>query len=415
MRKAFVMAIECRSGVDAWKVAAKNKLARYPTPEDGSERLFPLASPEARPTFSISKESKIFTIGSCFARDVDHALNSAGFNVISRGDHLKEVLSLGFEWDRIFYKYTAPSILNELRWTIDKSHPGEAAFMELSPGKWCDPQIGGAWHIGSLEEIASMRRAFSSVMEHVVHADIFVVTLGLIECWFDTQSGLYLNGAPPLSVCRRHPGRFEFRVLDYDEVVKYLEEIWSLVKLNSKPGIRMMLAVSPVALLSTFRDQDVLVANAYSKAVQRAAAERFATLHDDVDYFPTLETVALTDPKIAWKPKDYRHVAPNLVRRLMTQVMKNYIGEEAHSVNLHDLPLLYKQRKYSHIVELAKKVDIGSLPEKYIYIIGLAHKRAGDIARAITYFEKVVALNPEHNGARSNLLKYKGEELVSDA
>jgi len=252
-------------------------------------------------------------------------------------------------------------------------------------------------------------------MQNVVNADVFIMTLGLIECWFDTQSRLYLNGAPPLSACRRYPGRFEFRVLDYDEVLNYLEEIWTLVKENGKPGIKMLLTVSPVALLSTFRDQDVLVANAYSKAVQRAAAERFATLHDDVDYFPSFETVALTDPKIAWKPKDYRHVTPHLVRRIMAQVMKSYIGEKVGLVSADDLPLLYKQKSYRDIVDMSSNLDISSLSARHLYIIGLAHKRLGEIDSAMSYFERVVTLNPEHKGATNNLLKYKGEELVSDA
>jgi len=76
----------------------------------------------------------------------------------------------------------------------------------------------------------------------------------------------------------------------------------------------MLVTVSPVPLLSTFRDVDVLVANTYSKSVQRAAIDEFIADADGVDYFPSYEFVMLSNPTIAWSRGDYRHVNADLVK-----------------------------------------------------------------------------------------------------
>jgi hypothetical protein len=70
---------------------------------------------------------------------------------------------------------------------------------------------------------------------------------------------------------------------------------------------------------------DVLVANAYSKAVQRAALDEFLLDKPNVDYFPSYEFVTLSNPGVAWSRHDYRHVSPDVVDRIMANVLGNYV------------------------------------------------------------------------------------------
>ena len=44
----------------------------------------------------------------------------------------------------------------------------------------------------------------------------------------------------------------------------------------------------------------------------------------DVDYFPSYETVTLSNPDVSWSRGDYRHVSPNVVARIMSNVLVSY-------------------------------------------------------------------------------------------
>jgi hypothetical protein len=91
----------------------------------------------------------------------------------------------------------------------------------------------------------------------------------------------------------------------------------------------MLVTVSPVPLLITFRDMDVLVANAYSKSVQRAALDEFVLGKEGVDYFPSYEFVTLSNPAAAWSRGDYRHVSSDVVNRIMSDVLLRYARDGA--------------------------------------------------------------------------------------
>ena len=106
---------------------------------------------------------------------------------------------------------------------------------------------------------------------------------------------------------------------------KVLRDLRDLLLRHRRKPLRMLLTVSPVPLLSTFRDMDVLVANSYSKSVQRAAIDAFVAETDGADYFPSYEYVVLSDPRIAWSRGDYRHVSADLVARIMSSVLQCYV------------------------------------------------------------------------------------------
>ncbi len=76
------MPVEKLGGREAWAIASANPTARCPRPGRDGERLRPLARPEARPRFTFAPDAKVFTIGSCFARNVERALLSVGFEVL---------------------------------------------------------------------------------------------------------------------------------------------------------------------------------------------------------------------------------------------------------------------------------------------------------------------------------------------
>ncbi|WP_068112523.1 GSCFA domain-containing protein [Tropicimonas marinistellae] len=320
--------LERLTALEAYRRASGNNLRRYPSPDKDGDRLYPLATPQSTPSFTMSRDDTVFTIGSCFARNVESALISAGIEVTSRDFDLGPIgESLGFAGN-FFNKYSIHSVNNELRWALDRaSFPGKDVLypLQADDSKYSDLQLGAAKLEFSADEILAFRHRFLDVMARAAEADVVIVTLGYVEVWYDTQLGIYLNVAPPPQLARKQPERFEFRVLSYEDVLGGLRELYEiLTRYRSKP-LRMLLTVSPVPLLSTFRDVDVLVANSYSKSVQRAAIDAFIAETDGVDYFPSYEFVVLSDPRVAWSRGDYRHVSSDLVARIMQSVLARYV------------------------------------------------------------------------------------------
>jgi len=322
--------IERISAHTAFQRARKNDLRRYPTPEKDGDRLYPMAQPAARPSFRIGPDDTIFAIGSCFARNVERALEAAGKRILSREFQLGEIGESIDDGANFFNKYSIHSVLNEIRWALERdTFPGAAVLYPAGTDKFFDLQLGMAKLEFPVDKIVDFRHRYLDGMAAVAEADVIILTLGYVETWFDRKLGLYLNIAPPLTSINAEPERFEFRVLSYHDILDGLNALHALLMKHRKKPMKMLVTVSPVPLLATFRDMDVLVANTYSKSVQRAALDEFLIGKEGVDYFPSYEFVTLSEPSQVWSKNDYRHVSNKIVDRIMGNVMDRYLSAGA--------------------------------------------------------------------------------------
>ncbi|RYG89812.1 GSCFA family protein [Loktanella sp. IMCC34160] len=360
--------IEQMSAAKAMERARSNGLRKYPAPDKDGDRLYPLASPNCSPSFKIGPEDTIFAIGSCFARNVEKSLEAAGKRVLSREFELGAIgESLG-DAANFFNKYSIHSVTNEIRWALERdSFPGEDLIYPLGKGRYCDSQLGMAKLDFPMDDILAFRHRYLDAMAQAATADVLILTLGYVETWYDTKLGLYLNVSPPGPLIKEDPERFEFRVLSYQDVLDGLEDLYALLQKHRTKPLKMLVTVSPVPLLATFRDMDVLVANAYSKSVQRAALDEFLIGKDGVDYFPSYEFVTLSNPTVAWSRGDYRHVSPDVVNRIMSNVLTNYVeGAVAEAGDsptetmtpealMSSVRMMQKLEDYEAIVDLLSK------------------------------------------------------------
>lgn len=333
------MAIEVIPAEQAWATYRRNPLARWPTREQ-PDRLSPLAAPQARQAFGLTGSERVFCIGSCFAREIENALVALGFDVLSVMREFPRSPNRQRSDRGMLNKYNTATILNELRWAFGEGPayrhedvlvglPGDALLQDL--------QLSGPWYAEEPAHAYAFREAFNAFFRRIAEADVVVLTLGLSEVWKDTATGLYLNHAPTEAMVAAWPGRFSLHVLDAPETLAQLEAIGALLDRHLRAGWRLLLTVSPVPLWSTFRDQDVLLANTYSKAVLRICAEQFAVGRPHVSYFPSYEFVMLSDPSMVWREDDFRHVDPRFVDLIMASVMAQYgLGGETPAKLLAD-------------------------------------------------------------------------------
>ncbi len=402
------------TAADAYARTKANKLATYPHPKHSKERLVPYARVAHSAGFSFSRDTPIYAIGSCFARNIERRLQELGFQVASLAEPDSELAQV-LNGRSFFNKYPPPAIEQEVAWALDPECPFPApdAFLQVTKDHYVDPHLGGKVR-GSIEELTSLRRAYDAHLARLKQCPVVIMTLGLVECWFDKQLGVFLNLAPPPGAVERAPERFEFQLLGHEDVLRSLERTYSLLKQHGHPDCKLLLTVSPVPLARTFTEQDVLQASCYSKSVLRAAAEAFAIGKPDVSYFPSYEMVTLADRATAWDGADYRHVSADMVSRIMSHVMNSYLPEPLAPETVAEARLLYRAGEYTEALALLEPlVGDSNADFKLVWLTALALKRLERTEEALEYMERAASLDRSKKDVpkqRAQLLRQLGRE-----
>jgi hypothetical protein len=120
-----------------------------------------------------------------------------------------------------------------------------------------------------------------------MNADVYVITLGLIATWRNTASGLHACTYPGVGG-GGGAAQTELHVAGFQENYDNLRRICDLV-FGQFPNRHIILTVSPVALESTFREMDVVLANMESKCTLRAVAGQICREFPNVHYLPSYE------------------------------------------------------------------------------------------------------------------------------
>lgn len=316
------------SGDEAMVNVKANPASSWPQRGELGNRLEPLARPGFNPSFRFSAGERIFTIGSCFARNIEKVLEAQGFAIPTR-DVIRADPEFGKIGHNILNNYGAPAILNEIRWALDPTHTflEEQAFFEIYEGKWVDVHLNHALKPAEIDVVRARRRAILKAYQSLRECRVVIITLGLAECWYDNDTGVYLNTAPRRSMIRANPARFALHVLSHDEVLTAMRETMALIHAYGHPDVRVILTVSPVPLGATFRTEDVMVANAYSKAVLRTVAEAITLTHDFVDYYPSYESVTLSERTHALEP-DQVHPTKAVIELNTSRMVRAYVGAD---------------------------------------------------------------------------------------
>lgn len=157
-------------------------------------------------------------------------------------------------------KYNPVSIQQELEWAAGVSSLLKDGLIALGD-KYVDPYLRNQAQTGSLEAIQARRQQVQQYFAAVFSADWVVLTLGLTETWFDRTTRQALTEIPSPRLLQQYRDRFNFKQLSYPECAAVLKSICTLLKRYSKPELKILVTVSPVALERTFSGQDILAAN----------------------------------------------------------------------------------------------------------------------------------------------------------
>lgn len=288
-----------------------------------------------RPKFAVGRDQAAFAVGSCFAREVEDALVDLGFDVPTHCDALfgEEPLlhdeSLGTRTRPRAYlnRYNSMSMLDEFRHLLGLAPEIEQGLLTYPLNRGCAADLHYTQSLRQVDIETTLARR-RKVREHLGpllrRCRLFVLTLGMAECWFDEKAGRYLNNTPGPRVMAAFGEQLAVHLTRFEQHRAALESLHELLQAVHGDDFRIVVTVSPVPLECSFLSQDVVATNTYSKSMLRAVAQEFAALHDNVDYFPSYELVSQADPRSAWA-WDHRHVNAELVAHVMALFRRHYV------------------------------------------------------------------------------------------
>ena len=332
------------SAADAFANLKGNPHGRWPRADDPDNRFAYFADPAFSPSFRLEPGQRIFTIGSCFARNIETALAARGFD-IPMLDFTIDKQEWGGDPLAVLNTYVPAVIAPQIRWAFGlEAFDLDRHAAEVRPGRFVDLQLTSGFRPMPGPVVISRREQINAVYRKLAVSHAVIITLGLIEAWFDHKSGGYINAAPPKSVAAADPGRFELHIQDYDQVMAELRALAHLLGEVCPTDHRIILTVSPVPLEATFTQGDVAVANCYSKAVLRAAAEAIVSEFPHIEYFPSYESVTLSERALAFT-EDQIHVATPLVRFNVDRMIRRYAGAAGEETSAEIIARAQNERR----------------------------------------------------------------------
>jgi len=311
--------------------ATRNKTFRdFPGRQDPRFReaaIFPHVTPKFSVDFG--NTTSVFTIGSCFARNIEEALEPLGVHLPTRGFSVPPG-----EWNArpngLLNEFNPGTISQRIMAALGSQRSPEQTIVP-SGQNFADLLLLGGADV-SHDRALQRREEIFRVYQQLAVCDVVVITLGFVEAWFDRATGWFLNRVLPHAFAMANPERFEFRRLDVFDAFPPLERA---LKALSEAGKKVILTVSPVPIQTTFTSDDCVTANEFSKSVLRVCAERLSRSVPNVDYFPSFEIV-----RSAGLPgyiNDNVHVRDDLVRRITEYMIAVYRGDARPSTNAADL------------------------------------------------------------------------------
>lgn len=281
----------------------------------------------------LNKLTPVGSAGSCFAMEIAHWMQRAGFNYLvternihpERGTHWSNA-----RWGTIFNAAAFRQLI-ERSFGISKL----PNYLWRTSGKdgrdtFRDPFREEVEFYSVKEYLDDLpahqeaaRRALSTVK-------VFIITLGLNEVWSFRADGSILSRNP----WHISPSYVKRRVLGVEENIAELQRMLDVWR-TFNPDLQLIVSVSPVPMLRTFQasEMHVMAATMLSKATLRVAAQRFCDDNQGVYYFPSFEKI-MYGTRNPWEP-DYRHVRPQAVAGVMELFERSFVHAIPTNIKEH--------------------------------------------------------------------------------
>lgn len=242
----------------------------------------------------IDKSTQITAFGSCFAANISNWLSERNFRVLNKADDATRayVVTMGEGMVNSFV------IRQQFEWAWEN--------------KVFDQPL---WHGYKAEEYGYDEEVRLETRRIFDETEVFILTFGLSEVWYDEPTRNVFWRTIPKDVY--DPGRHKFRLSTVEENRDNIRAIYDLIR-KYRPDAKIIVTLSPVPLIATFRDVSCITANSVSKATLRVAVDEVVRQVRDeghLFYWPSYELV--TDVFRGPYKADRRHVRPVVLNYIM--------------------------------------------------------------------------------------------------
>ncbi len=362
------------------------------------DRLLDEVWPAMNPSFRLHAGDRVFTIGSCFARNIEHHLQKLGFDIPMLAFTVPPEEAGG---QALLNKYTPAQIFQEIDWAraifVRGGEIAEADSLkflyECQDGLCIDTCLHGFVPV-TRERFFQRRSQIYDVFKAMFSSDCVVITLGLIEAWFDRENGVHIHECPRGKHFARNRSRFGFETLNYPQCREFIQKSIDIIK-QLNPKAKFLITTSPVPLSRTFTDEDVIIANMQSKSVLRAVAGDIAAANEQVDYFPSYESAALTKSWAIWRD-DLTHVSDAFVGKIVARLVETYCADIDEGRKLFQQSYVdFKDDAPEKALEFARQaVEKSADDADLLRHLGDVLARQGDLKEAEAQFARGIALRP---------------------
>jgi hypothetical protein len=290
--------------------------------------------PVVRVPFGISRTDQVATAGSCFAQHIARHLQATGFRYFAAEAAPALPVSEDENYGTFSARYGNVYTVRQLWQLFQRAYgmfaPVDTAWRRAD-GRLIDPfrpriQAGGFASVADLlaerqSHLAAVRRVFEE-------CDVFIFTLGLTEGWVARSDGAVFPLAPGTVASEGDADAYAFHNFTVAEMEADLGRFINALR-SVNPGCRVLLTVSPVALVATYEDTHVLSATIYSKSALRVVAEMATHAFPQVGYFPSYEMITGPQARSTFFEDDLREVRPEGVAYVMSVFARHYLGDTA--------------------------------------------------------------------------------------
>lgn len=260
----------------------------------------------------IDRKTRITAFGSCFAENISKWLTERNYSVLTEEEESKSyVVRFGEGMVNSFV------IRQQLEWAFEN--------------KIYDEEL---WHDYEARAFGYDEEVRQETLGIFNQTDLFIITFGLSEIWYDEVTGGVFWRAVP----RQHydKARHKFRIASAEENKENLRAIYQMIR-KYRPESKIIFTLSPIPLVATFRNNSCITSNSVSKANLRVAIDevyREFTGDGVLFYWPSYEIVMDVFPD-RWI-FDRRHVKKPILEFVMKLFGMSWCRDDDEGASLLD-------------------------------------------------------------------------------
>jgi len=239
----------------------KRRIGRYPQTEDFLGDFQKLIRDHIAVNLNkehrfLSKSTRFFTMGSCFARNLSKNLNSGGY--VSHHMEISEVINTTFA-NKVFVDWLGDAGVD---------HAIGERIAELLPSGWSK----------------------ENTLHVIRNSDVFILTLGVAPAFFDRSTGEFVLPRRTALNSRVLAEKYLYRTTSVKENVDNVLHVIRFIR-SVSPAIKIVVTVSPVPLMASFEYESAVQADCLSKSTMRLVAHEVVNHSDisDILYWPSFE------------------------------------------------------------------------------------------------------------------------------